>query len=167
MSNLFENVIYLQIRRRWLGVQYLGWSGRQGEWVGVPEVTFVVNHKGRVHAVDHDHVEASGGNRFVAFSHPRTLLHDFDNTKIALIHLIKKSGARPGLGRPTFVVQVAEEVEGGLTDIELRALIEMCKGVGAGRVLPVAAPRPLSPPEILQLVRGRRTDTAPVPTQIA
>jgi len=159
MPRLLENVVYVQIRRGWLSIELLGWSGKRGEWSGPAQVALVSDRKGQLVArtsSEANLLEINPGVPFTAFSHPRVLIHDFDKTELLVRHLLRKTGFKKGLLRTTFVVQVMDQWEGGLTDIEFRAVIELFRRMGAGRVLPIEAFRPLTPPELVFLVGGHR-----------
>lgn len=65
------------------------------------------------------------------FSHPRTPLSDFTVAETLIKGFIRKlSGRSLSIIAPTMVLQLAVELEGGITQIESRALKEL--GIGAG-----------------------------------
>ncbi|AIE88173.1 hypothetical protein [Fimbriimonas ginsengisoli] len=163
MPNPFGNVVYIQIRRRWVSIRLLGWSGRLGEWSGVPEVVFGQDGKGREHAYLPDDPRATTTIRpraFIAFAHPRVVLDGFDDTVAALRIMLKLAGVPAQMvARTTYLLHIRDEWFGGVSDVERRALIEMAKWLGAGRVLFVDSPTELSPPEVLALVRSPQAQT--------
>jgi rod shape-determining protein MreB len=69
------------------------------------------------------------------FSHPRSILGQFVVGEQTLAKAVAK--AYPGKllkPRPALIVQPMELLEGGLTQIEERALLEMALGAGASQV---------------------------------
>jgi rod shape-determining protein MreB len=72
---------------------------------------------------------------FGEFSHPRSLIGQFEVGEKAMAKAISR--AYPGKlikPRPFLVIHPKEILEGGLTQIEERALMEMGLGAGASRV---------------------------------
>lgn len=70
-----------------------------------------------------------------AFSHPRSILGQFQVGERTLARAV--AAAYPGKllrPRPALVVHPKEILEGGLTEIEARALTEMALGAGASMV---------------------------------
>jgi len=66
------------------------------------------------------------------FSHPRTPLSDFTVAEMLIKGFIQKlSGRNLSIIAPTMVLQLAVELEGGITQIESRALKALGTGVGA------------------------------------
>ncbi|MEM6583027.1 MAG: rod shape-determining protein MreB [Pseudomonadota bacterium] len=73
----------------------------------------------------------AAGTRINPFDHPRVLVHDFQVLEKIFQHAFSKSlGARLKL-TPLVVLKVDEELEGGLTSIECRALREAAVCAGA------------------------------------
>jgi rod shape-determining protein MreB len=66
------------------------------------------------------------------FQHPRILIADFVLAEKVLMHAFRvvlgSSWLRP---MPTVVMHVTEKLEGGLSSIETRAVMELCAGAGA------------------------------------
>jgi len=75
---------------------------------------------------------AASGTRINPFKHPRILISDFRVAEVLLMHAFKsvcpRSWLRP---HPIAVCHVVEPLEGGLSEIEVRALMEMIEGAGA------------------------------------
>jgi rod shape-determining protein MreB len=66
------------------------------------------------------------------FQHPRILIADFPIAEKLLAYAIQVVSGNSWLrAMPTVVMHVTEELEGGLSSIENRALIELCAGAGA------------------------------------
>jgi hypothetical protein len=167
MPNPFRNVIYVRIRRGWVGIRFYGWNGRRTEWQGGTAAVLAQNRKGEWLAMDEGSPEALIGDvkeRFSAFSHPRVLVCHFEKTVATLRLIAERVGQRPSSLRPIVLVQVIEPLEGGLTGVERRALQEAAaRGFRAAKVYEVAGMRGLSDPEVLMAVR-RKGRTNPVLT---
>lgn len=78
---------------------------------------------------------AATGKEFIlvnGFDHPRSIIADFTiaekTIKTLLSKLLKTKLFRPS---PIVVIQALEKTEGGLTQIEQRALLELAMGAGA------------------------------------
>ncbi|WP_323844508.1 rod shape-determining protein [Microbulbifer magnicolonia] len=70
------------------------------------------------------------------FSHPRTLIRDFTAGEKLLQQIFRKlSGDTLLTPSPIVVLQAMEKLQGGLTEIELRAFREMALGAGAREAL--------------------------------
>ena len=86
-------------------------------------------------------IEAIGANARSAsnitinpFSHPRVFIADFLIAEKVLLHAFKiVSGGKPFRVSPIAVVHITEELDGGLTQIEYRALRELFDNAGARR----------------------------------
>lgn len=69
------------------------------------------------------------------FSHPRMLVGKFQEAEMLLGQLLRDAyGKALFPPRPLVVIHPKEVLEGGLTDIEERVLMEMALGAGARRV---------------------------------
>ncbi|GAB6044225.1 rod shape-determining protein [Endothiovibrio diazotrophicus] len=70
------------------------------------------------------------------FDHPRTIIRDFNVAEKTLQHFIHRVYRAGSLLRPSpsMIIQVSEPFEGGLTEVELRALCELAAGAGAREV---------------------------------
>jgi len=128
------------------------------EWSGPAEVVFAKDLKGRDKVFlpeDPQLFGAMGHRSFTAFNHPRVVMDDFLHTGAMLGMLARRLGVRRSMVSWNYVVQVQEEWEGGLADIERRALIEVVRENGAQHVLLVTGSRDLTPPEVLRLAQRR------------
>ncbi|OJU58451.1 MAG: hypothetical protein BGN93_14810 [Acinetobacter sp. 39-4] len=65
------------------------------------------------------------------FSHPRSLLGDFNIAETALTQLLKRGGGGFKYLAPYMFIQAMERMEFGLTQIEIRALQELGLSSGA------------------------------------
>lgn len=90
-----------------------------------------------VKAVGSAAILETGGNIDIVnpFSHPRSLLADFAIAEKLLRYLFKKlSDSRLFRPAPAVVIHPMEKLEGGLTDVEIRAFSELALGAGAREV---------------------------------
>ena len=82
-----------------------------------------------------DPVDPSAVRVLMPFHHPRVLIEDFNGGEKIVQYAIRKlfsiGGLRPS---PIVVIHPDLELDGGLTQIEARALREMGEGAGARRV---------------------------------
>jgi len=157
MAHPFQSVAYIQIRRRWLGIQVLTWSGKTGEWIGAPDVLLVQGKKGEVQAYladDPKVLSKAPFGAFSAFAHPRVLIDRFDDTCRVIDVCLKKAGWKKQMSYAVLVFHIRDEWAGGISDIEQKALMDLAKKLGANRTTLVNSMRELSAPEILQIARG-------------
>ena len=152
MLNLFRNTVYVRIKPDRMSVLHVE-SGN--EHSDLPALAIErKNGKGTVVAVGHAAAAKAGLiNVIVAngFKHPRTLLADFTLAEQTLKHFLKLV-LRGSLFTPAPVVVIHPQValEGGLTQIEIRALAELGIGAGARKVF-VWEGRELSKKELREL----------------
>lgn len=89
------------------------------------------------------------------FSNSRIVLANFQEAeahlKLMIGELVGRGRFTPGL---KIVVQQMERCEGGLSTVELRALVDSCEHAGAIRVKVVGHDRALSPQEALDILRA-------------
>lgn len=147
-------MVYLRIRRGWLGIQALTFTGRMTEWSGVPEVVFAKDLKGRekVYAPDDPKLFSAMEHRpFRAFDHPRVVMDGFENTGALVRALVRRLGVRKSVVPWVYIIHVQDEWEGGLADIERRSLIQMVREAGANRALLLTGNRDLTAPDLLRI----------------
>lgn len=132
---MFNHTIYVRIDAGRLELLHAQ-SGR--EWADTAEVA---RHgpTGKVLAVGQEALTLRGstdishGNGFL---HPRTPIADFVLAEIALKALIRRVMPRSWLAiAPTLVIHPVGRFDGGLTQVEIRALHELARGAGARRSL--------------------------------
>ena len=82
------------------------------------------------------------------FDHPRMLLGDFITAEALLRQVLKT--LQPGILQPTLVLHPLERLEGGLSDMEIRAFHELGRGCGARQVW-LWTGRELRPEEVREL----------------
>ena len=101
-----------------------------------------------------DPVDPSAVRVLAPFSHPRILIDDFTGGEKIVQHVVRElfgiGGIRPS---PIVVVHPDLELDGGLTQIEARALREMVEGAGARRVY-LHYGRLLSDKEVSDISKG-------------
>ena len=69
-----------------------------------------------------------------AFSHPRTFVSDFEVAEATLRQLIYMVVQRRIIVRPIVVLHLLEKLEGGITQIEYRGLMELGESIGGRKV---------------------------------
>lgn len=136
MFDLFRNTVYVRIKPDWMSVLHVE-SGN--EHSDVPALAIErKNAKSTVVAVGRDAATKTGlSNVIVAngFKHPRTLLADFTVAEQTLKCFLKM--VLPGsffTSSPVVVIHPQAALEGGLTQIEVRAFAELGLGAGARKV---------------------------------
>lgn len=133
LLNSARRIVYIRIAADRITMQ----SNDGLHWEAAPEVGIKSKGKDEVIAVIKDggasYQDAGGVSRWVnPFSHPRTIFSDFTVGEKLVRHGLltmfgsRFSGVSPALG----IIHPLEKLEGGLTEIERRALKEM--GLGAG-----------------------------------
>jgi hypothetical protein len=153
----FRSIVYLQIRRRWLSVRVLTWSGGDFQWQGPAEAFVTTNRKGRTVLIEADAARANpglSGRLIQLFAHPRVLIDGYPETRDFVEFAIRQSGYKSIAKKLIFLIHVRDQWEGGLADIELRVLREIATSCGAGECRFVDQPYELSPPEILEIARS-------------
>nr|WP_256355246.1 rod shape-determining protein [Pseudomonas sp. PDM33] len=69
------------------------------------------------------------------FDHPRSLLANFSFAEMTLKLLVGRLAPRSLLkAAPVLILHPQELLEGGLTQVEIRGLYELCRGAGARKV---------------------------------
>ena len=89
----------------------------------------------------------------LAYSHPRALVGNFTNAELLLKSLTKKMG---GFTTPSIVIHPLARIEGGLTQIEERAIQELAHGAANGRKVFVHTGAQLTDAEVIQKVKSGR-----------
>ncbi|HQN18663.1 MAG TPA: rod shape-determining protein [Syntrophobacteraceae bacterium] len=137
-DRFFKNTLYVRIRSDLLSVTLVE-QNRTIE--DKPLVALAPGPKGKrnIVAVGSEAQIASstaGGSVTIhnGFDHPRSCVQDFEIAKATLQYFIRPVGNRKNLVRPIIVVHPLEKVEGGLTQIEYRALRELAESVGVRKV---------------------------------
>lgn len=136
MFNFFRSTIYIRVKPEHLSVLHVQ-SGK--EFTDIPVIaTENGNGKSLILAIGHAATAKTGlPNVSIAngFKHPRTLLADFAVAERTVKQFIKKVAPNTFFSpSPIVVIQPLDMLEGGLTQIEIRAFAELCSMAGARRV---------------------------------
>ena len=136
MFDFFKNTVYLRIKPNWLSVlQVETWH----EYGDVPALAIEQkNGKKVVVAVGRKATKMSGMPNIIVvdgFKHPRTIIADFSVAELTVKHYLKQvlSGSW-FMVSPIMVIHPQVSLEGGLTQVEIRALVELGIGAGARKV---------------------------------
>lgn len=155
----FRSTVYLQIRRRWISVRVLTWSGGDFRWEGTAEIFIAPGPKGKELIVSGEAARtnpAAVGRFFTAFAHPRAFIDNFEDTFRVISQALIEAGYKGRGKRLFYLVHLRDQWEGGLSDVERRALAEgLRQFCGAGEVHLSDAPHELTPPEVLAIARGK------------
>lgn len=132
--NFFRSTLYVRVRPEYLSVLHVQ---SDKEFKDVPNIAIeYINGKSLILAVGHEAKAKTGLPNVTVingFKHPRTLLADFAVAERTLKYFIKKTvpGFTPS---PVVIIHPLDMLEGGLTQIEIRAFAELCSMVGARKV---------------------------------
>jgi len=107
------------------------------------QVVAVGNESAKIQAQDPAKIQI-----YNAFKHPRTFLSHFELAEATLRYFICKIGSRKIMLRPIIILHPTENLQGGITQIEYKALIELGVSIG-GRQVFVWTGRPLTNKELL------------------
>jgi len=136
MFNFFRNNLYITITPELIEITH----AETGRKLAEPPLLAIETRRGK------DLIVAVGANAKLltgkpnirienGFSHPRTLLANFTFAQRTLMYLIKQ--ALPSaffVARPVVVLHPLTMLEGGLTQIEIRAFAELASMAGASQV---------------------------------
>jgi rod shape-determining protein MreB len=150
--NFFRNTLYVRVRPENLSVLHVQ-SGKV--FTDLPVIAIKnINGKSLILAIGHDAMSKAGlPNISIAngFKHPRTLLADFAVAEQTVKYFIKRVTPNTFFTpSPVIVIHPLDMLEGGLTQIEIRAFAEICSMAGASRVYVWTGPE-LSNEELQQL----------------
>ncbi|HZX30100.1 MAG TPA: rod shape-determining protein [Rhodocyclaceae bacterium] len=136
MLNLFHSTVYVRIKPERLSVLHVE-SGN--ELADAPVLAIEQkNGKNSVVAVGHEATTKARLSRITVangFEHPRTLIADFTVAEQTLKLFVKKVLPRHFFAlAPVLVIHPQSSLEGGLTQVEIRAFAELGIGAGARKV---------------------------------
>lgn len=136
MLGFFKQHIYVQLSRDRMTVR----DAKTNEIVSeAPELAISGGEKPHVLAVGslaRRHALEPGVRIVNPFSHPRSLLSDFTSAEKILQEFMRRVlGTNLVKPSPVVVMHPLGEYEGGLTQIEIRALRELALGAGASSVV--------------------------------
>lgn len=137
MLKLFRSTLYLRLQPERLTLLHIE-SGQ--EFSDVPEIA-ILRKSGKPSAIAvgadaRSKAGITGVTVMNGFRHPRTLIADFSAAELTLKYFVAKVVPRSILAvSPVMVIHPLSHLEGGLTQIEIRALVEMGMGTGARKVM--------------------------------
>ena len=162
---LTRSSIYIRIKPDWLSVRVVRKNGQHSQYEDTPHIVIKLKAKSQpeVLAVGSDAKafpvnKKDGVSLFNGFDHPRTIISEFDIAQLTLLSFLSKAWFGNDalksprlLLSPRLIMHPLDKLEGGLTPVEIRALIELGSQVGARDVIIYQEPRQLSNEEILSL----------------
>ena len=132
--------VFLTVRRHWLSIRVVPHRGEAVQLEGMARLAVRHIEKGGTELAgtgEEATAFANDGDVTVhdAFCHPRVLIGGFDEAELVVRTFLRQAfgGKSPVLPFP-MVIYIAEELEGGLTDIEERAFKQLGFCLGAGSV---------------------------------
>ena len=159
--------IYMRIRRHWLSVRAIGPRG------GIAQVEGLARAASReargsaleVVAVGEEATALEGVEGVTihdAFCHPRVIIGGFDAAQLVAGGFLRQicAGGNRWL-RFRLIIHPQDDLEGGLTDIEERALKELGLRLGASRVIVYQGAAELGDDALVALGALPRLDSAP------
>ena len=132
--------VSLTVRRHWLSIRVVPRRGEIVQLEGMARIAVRHTPKGgtEVAAIGEEATAfANDGDVTVhdAFCHPRVLIGGFDEAELVVRTFLRQAfGGRKPVLPFSLVIYIAEELEGGLTDIEKRAFEHLGLRLGAGSV---------------------------------
>ena len=137
MLPLFRSTVYLRLQPERLSLLHVE-SGKT--FSGIPEIAIAQSTgKRSVLAVGEEarsKARLSGVSVVNGFKHPRTLIADFTAAELTLKHFLRELLPHSFFAvSPVMVIHPLALLEGGLTQIEIRALVELGMGAGARKVV--------------------------------
>ncbi len=137
--------IHLYIRKHWISVRAIPRHGKTVQVEGMARIAMRSGKdKAKVLAVGDEVATLTDVEDVViydAFCHPRVLVGGFDAAALVVREFIRRSrGGKTPLLRFRMFVYLLDELEGGLTDVEERTLIELGLRIGAWSVTVCAQP---------------------------
>ena len=150
MLKHFQQLLYIQISPERLTVRNPKTADTISE---IPEIAISMTAPARIIAVGALARQAcstdSSAKLLNPFSHPRSLLSDFTTAQQVLKNFVKRLPPKAfWQASPAMVMHPLGEPEGGLTQVELRALHELAFAAGAASVS-IWQGRPLTDAELL------------------
>ena len=126
--------LYIRLRSEWLSVRDVATSEVMED---APLAAICGHSKEKIAAIGaaaRDAAQRIPDCRLVnPFDHPRTIIGDFPVAEKVLQYFVRKVYQRRVI-RPIMVLHPLEKLEGGLTNVEMRALRELGDGSGAWEV---------------------------------
>ena len=132
--------VYLRVRRHWLSVRVVPRQGEAVQVEGIARIAVRQPNKGNQEVIGIGEEAIAFANLpdvtiHDAFCHPRVLIGGFDEARLVVYEFLRRAcGGKKPLLRFGMVIHVAADLEGGLTDVEDRALQELGLRLGASHV---------------------------------
>lgn len=157
---------YIRLKSDWLSVRLVSRNRQPYEYENIPciaiKLTGTTNAFGSLksnqilavgqEAIELQKYQESNILLLNGFEHPRTIISNFFVAELTLKHFVEKTGQeRTSLISPKLIIHPLEKLEGGLTQIETRALLELGMQVGAREVYLYCEENSLSDEEILTI----------------
>ncbi|MCD8488498.1 MAG: rod shape-determining protein [Desertifilum sp.] len=159
--------LYVQLKPDWLLVKLVSSHGSPTEYADIPCIAFRGKiEPGSLGEIESNKVLAIGQQAIQlhqqqtsttsllnGFEHPRTIISNFFVAELTLKHFIQKTyQGQTSLIAPQIIIHPLSHLEGGLTQIEARALTELGSQMGARQVfLYLENDTPLRDEEILKI----------------
>lgn len=150
---------YIRVQRDYLSVRLIARKGAGGYYEDVPQFAYHTHSKKVVAygSAATPYADARGYDMARVFHHPRLAVHDLEHTyKVLSYFLDKAMHRRLPFTRLYFVVHLLDTWEGGLTDVEKTALIQVCRDLGAKGGVLCTGPDEIGEAEVLDLTREIR-----------
>ncbi len=133
INKLFKNTVYVEFSAEWISLKHVE-TGKTIE--DKPLLAVKKNRKGKnvVVAVGSEVEQMKTDSEVVVhngFSHPRVCINDFEIAQATLMYFLRKLLNKKVIIRPIMIIHPKGKLEGGLSQIEDRALKELASAVGA------------------------------------
>jgi len=133
INKLFRNTLYVEFSDEWISIKHVE-TGNTIE--DKPLLAIKQNKKGKniVQAIGGE-VELLQNDTTVSihngFSHPRVCINDFEIAHVTLMHFVRKALNKKIFIRPIMIMHPKRDFQGGLSQIEDRAIRELAEASGA------------------------------------
>ncbi|NDY72834.1 hypothetical protein DO021_15135 [Desulfobacter hydrogenophilus] len=133
INKFFKKTIYIKFSDEWISVKHVE-TGNTIE--DKPLLAIKQNQKGEniVYAIGSE-VEQLPNDTTISihngFSHPRVCINDFEIAQTTLMHFIRKAVNKKLMIRPIIIMHPKKDLQGGLSQIEGKAIKELATVVGA------------------------------------
>lgn len=133
IDKLFKNTIYVEFSAEWITVKHVE-TGKIIE--DKPLLAIKKDDKGKniILAIGSKVEQIKTDTGVVihnGFSHPRVCINDFEIARATLMHFVRKVLNKKILVRPIMIMHPNGNLDGGLSQIEDRALKELASSIGA------------------------------------
>ena len=134
-ERFFKNTLYVRLSSDWIAVKHIE-TGKVFE--DKPVLALRSDHKGKrvVAAIgaEAEHLTSDSGITIHnGFHHPRVCISEFDIAEATLRYFFKNAIGKNTFIRPVGILHPIDNFEGGLSQMEYRALTELAIASGARR----------------------------------